>query len=332
MLVTPARRRLVVAALVAALAWALPAGASPSVATVELGAAAGPAAAVPPPCGTRSTGPAHYQSVVWIVLENRSASAAMSPATMPTLTSLARACATATAMHAVSHPSLPNYLALVSGSTGGVRSDCSPTVCPQRRTTLFDQVTAVRKSWAVYAESMGTPCQRTSKGRYAARHNPAVYFPRLRASCLRHDVALGTPTRGSLSAALKRGTVPSFTLVVPNLCSDGHDCSNATVNRWLRGWVSHIVGSPQYRAGRLALVITYDEGAGGRNGQVCVTSSDPSCHIATVVAAASVRPGTRVTTSLSGYSLLRLTEDLLGLRGTLGAARRLSSPRRAFGL
>ena len=256
----------------------------------------------------------------------------MSPATMPTLTGLARACAAATAMHAISHPSLPNYLALVSGSTGGVRSDCMPAACPQRRTTLFDQITSARKSWTVYAESMRVACQRTDRGSYAARHNPAVYFPRLRASCLRHDVPLGTTTRGPLSTALKRGTVPSFALVIPNLCDDGHDCANATVNRWLRGWVSHIVGSPQYRAGRLALVITYDEGTGGRSGEACVASRDSSCHIATVVAAASVRPGTRVGTSLSGYSLLRLTSDLLGLPAALGAARRLPSPRRAFGL
>jgi hypothetical protein len=67
-------------------------------------------------------------------------------------------------------------------------------------------------------------------------------------------------------------------------------------------------------------VVSWDEGAGGRGGQDCSTRRDRSCHVATVVVAPAVRPGTRVRTLLDPYSLLRTTQELLDVRPLLGHA------------
>ena len=71
------------------------------------------------PCGWRATGPATYDHVVWIILENHSYEDLVAAKAAPYLNRLARSCGLATNAWSVTHPSLPNYLALVSGSTGG---------------------------------------------------------------------------------------------------------------------------------------------------------------------------------------------------------------------
>ena len=282
------------------------------------------------PCGWRTAPPATYASVVWVWMENRSDRQVLESSTMPHLEALARRCGVATNSHAVTHPSLPNYLAAVSGSTGGVVSDCGPLECPQGRTTLFDQLTAAHESWATYAQGMPAPCSTTPAYPYAPKHNPAVYFPALRTSCWLDDVPLGTPEAGPLRSALTAGRMPSFALVVPGLCDDGHDCPDADPDRWIAAWLPLMLTSPQYRTGGMVIVITYDEGTGGYAGQSCVTSSAAGCRIATVVLSPTTYPGTRDATSVSHYSLLRTTEDFLGLRTHLGAAADAASMRAAF--
>src|SRR3954465_15716333 len=88
------------------------------------------------PCG-RGGSAAQYTRVIWIWMENRSYSQVLGPGGgAPRLASYARRCGVATAYYAIRHPSLPNYLAAVSGSTGGVTTACSPGTCLQRRAPL----------------------------------------------------------------------------------------------------------------------------------------------------------------------------------------------------
>lgn len=270
--------------------------------------------------------------MVWIWLENRSYDQVAGSSAMPYLASLARRCGEATSYHNVSHPSLPNYLAAVSGTTGGVTSDCAPSGCPQRAPTLFAQLEARGLRWATYAAAMPGPCGLTAHRPYAPKHNPAVYYPALRDTCRAWDLPMGTPDDGPLSSALSAGALPAFVLLVPDLCDDGHDCPNGVVDRWLARWLPRLFDSPQYRAGTVAVALTWDEGNGGRPGESCARSSDPSCHVATVLASPSIRPGTTSGAWFTHYALLRTTEDLLGITDPLGLAAGSPSMRAAFGM
>jgi phosphatidylinositol-3-phosphatase len=252
------------------------------------------------PCGRTTS--ATYAHVIWIWMENRDYGQVLGANGAAThLKSYARKCAVATRYYAITHPSLPNYLAAVSGSTGGVTSDCSPSSCLQRRSSIFEQLQKRDHRWAGYAESMQSRCDRASYGRYAARHNPAVYFPPIHSRCLQWDTLMGGSS-GRFATALKNKTLPSFAFVTPNLCDDGHDCSTTHADDWLGTWLSRIVASPSYDAGHTAVFVTWDEGLDGSSNRV-----------ATVVIAPSVTPGTRDATRLTHYSLLRTAEKLLGL-------------------
>ena len=159
--------RLVLALALAGTAAVVPASAGPVLADRAAVRAAAPTSPSEQPCGWRATAPRTYDHVVWIVLENHSFGDLVgdpsSPADVgaPYLNALARACGLATDFRAITHPSLPNYLAMVSGRTGGVDRSCTPAQCPQRRRTVFDQVHDAGGRWRVLAEALPTACRRT---------------------------------------------------------------------------------------------------------------------------------------------------------------------------
>jgi hypothetical protein len=89
------------------------------------------------PCG--ATGTVHFSHVVWIMLENVGYGVIGSPSA-PYLNQLASRCALATNYYAVSHPSLPNYIALTSGSTQGINNDDDPSSHPLDTPSIFSQL------------------------------------------------------------------------------------------------------------------------------------------------------------------------------------------------
>jgi phosphatidylinositol-3-phosphatase len=260
------------------------------------------------PCGRAGRAPRRYAHVIWIVMENKSYSEVLGSSQAPYIRALAAACGVATRFTAESHPSLPNYIAMTSGSTQRISDDADPSAHTLAAPSIFSQL---RSGWRALEEAMPAPCARSNAGRYAVRHNPAAYYTRLRASCRRQDVPLTTPP--NLSAR--------FTFVTPDVCHDMHDCSVAAGDGWLAGFVPRVVRSREYATGRTALFITWDEDDGSS-----------ANLIPTLVVAPHTRPGTRSARPFSHYSMLRTTEELLGLRVSLGAAARAPSMRAAFGL
>ncbi|HVS68685.1 MAG TPA: alkaline phosphatase family protein [Mycobacteriales bacterium] len=254
------------------------------------------------PCGWEQH--TTYRHVIWIWMENRSYRQILGNNGGAThLASYAKACGTATDYDAVRHPSLPNYVAATSGSTHGITSDCDPGSCPVAGTSLFGQLDAAGKAgWVAYAENMKQPCDTRSYGKYAARHNPAVYYTALHASCRAHDLPMGA-TGGRFARHLAAGHLPGFTFIAPNLCDDGHDCSTKTADSWLGYWLKQITTSPLYRAGKTVVFVTWDEN----------DYSAPSNQVATVVIGPTVVAGTRSHRHFTHYSLLGTTEDLLGV-------------------
>ncbi len=239
------------------------------------------------PCG--STVQTHYRHVVWIVMENVGYSVVGS-ARSPFLNHLSAQCGLATNDFAVSHPSLPNYLALTSGSTDGVIDDGEPSAHRLKVTNIFSQL---RGDWRAYEQAMPVACDRITSGLYAARHNPAVYYTNLSATCQRHDATLASSF--ALHAA--------FTFITPNICDDMHSCAVATGDAWLAKMVPMITSSSQYRSGSIVLFITFDE-----------NNTQSTNRVPLYVVAPSVPRGERVNVPLTHYSLLGSTERLLGLK------------------
>jgi hypothetical protein len=224
-------------------------------------------------------------------MENHGYGSIIGSPSAPAINRLAAACASATSYHAVSHPSLPNYLAMTGGSTYGITDDNDPSAHRITATSVFQQLGS---GWRSYEESMPSACLRTSSGTYAVKHNPAAYFTSL-TGCSAQDVPL--PSVPSFAARL--------TFVTPDLVHDMHDGTVAQGDAWLSAFVAGVVASPEYRSGSLALFVVWDENGG--------TDSGPSNQVPCLVVAPSVRPGTRDATTYTHYSLLASIEDLLGL-------------------
>ncbi len=78
-------------------------------------------------------------------------------------------------MYAISHPSLPNYLALTGGSTFGIDSDC--TDCVVHSSSIVEQLTQRGLSWKAYMEDLPTRCfLGAGAGNYAKKHDPFAYY------------------------------------------------------------------------------------------------------------------------------------------------------------
>ena len=283
--------------------------------------AAGPVASQPlaaQPCGRSTTAPTRYKHVIWIVMENHSYSQVIGSDKAPFENRLAHACGLATNYHAVTHPSLPNYLAATGGGTFGVRKDQAPAPKPIAAPTVFSEVTGSGRQWRTYSESMSSNCQ--PMGRFGYARNPAAYFAGSNTRCRRWDVPMGKVHHGNLASALSHNRLPAFSLVVPNLCHSTHRCPVASGDAWLSRWIHRIVTSASYRNGSTAVFLAWDEG-----------KRDIGQHIPLIVVSPTSSPGATTSARFDHYSLLRTTADLLGIRPP-GYAAAAASMRGPFGL
>ena len=252
--------------------------------------------------------PAH---IAVIVMENEEYGDIVGSHQTPYLNALARRYALAQGMYAITHPSLPNYLALTGGSTFGITSDC--TDCTVPASGLAQQLASAHLSWKGYMEDLPHPCYTgAGSGLYAKKHDPFMYYTSLYtdpAQCNR------VVPLSELAADEARNALPRFIWVTPNLCHDMHDCSAAIGDAFLARLVPPLLK----RLGSRGLVfITWDEG-----------STDDGCcrvasggHIATIVAGPGARAHAHMTAPADHYSVLQTIEDLLGLRRLRGAACR----------
>jgi phospholipase C len=287
---------------------------------------AGAAQAATGPCGTRSISAVHYKHVIWIVMENHSYGAIIGNSSAGYINGLAKSCGLATNYHNVSHPSLPNYIAMTSGlelsSISQFTSNCDPSsTCSTSAASIFRQTA----SWKAYEESMPSNCGLRNSGEYAVRHNPPPYFTNL-TGCATKDVPYT-----QLAGDLARNRLPAFSFITPNLISDMHDGTVAQGDAWLRSNVPTILKSREFRTGTTVLFITWDEGVGGTSNNCAANTMDVGCRVATLVVSPSTKPGTKSPTLFNHYSLLGTTERLLA-RPLLGRARTAASMVGAFRL
>ncbi len=144
--------------------------------------------------------------MVVVVLENKAQREVLGNRAAPYFNALAARSAVLTRYGGVAHPSLPNYLALVSGSTHGIKSDC--TACVLDAENLADTLEGANLTWKAYAEGLPWPGFTGARaGRYVKRHVPFLYFRDIVRSPSRRRRVV--PLR-QLSRDLAAGELPSF--------------------------------------------------------------------------------------------------------------------------
>jgi phosphatidylinositol-3-phosphatase len=243
--------------------------------------------------GTTRPATSGISKVLVLIVENHSLDTMRQQ--MPWTFALAQRYGYASGYHAVSHPSLPNYLAISGGDTFGIVDDRSPAAHVLHGASVFGQALAQHRTAKVYVEDMATDCAPYDQGTYAVRHNPWTYYVDEHSACARYDVPMS-----SLTADVRAGRLPNVGLVVPNTCSDAHDCPLATADGWMKSVVGGIMSGPDFASGRLLVVITADEDHHDQGNLVLTTLVNPQLH------------GVVVSSALDHYSLSRLLSEVVG--------------------
>jgi phosphatidylinositol-3-phosphatase len=263
------------------------------------------------------TGPP-FSHVFIIVMENTAAGDIYSAAKAPYINGLGAHYAQAMQYFAVSHPSLPNYLALTAGTPNPLDgTDCSvgPTChVAGTHTNIADEIEASGRSWVAYMESMPSPCWTSNAGTYAVRHDPFVYFDDLRngpnARCAKHVLPYDA---AAFATQLQSGNVPDYVWITPNLCDDGHDtCGGDPIEHqdaWLARTVPLILSSQAFQRDGV-LFITWDEGVTNAG---CCGQGQGGGPVALFAISPLAKPGLHSTQPFNHYSLLRTIEVTWGL-------------------
>jgi len=203
--------------------------------------------------------------VVVVILENHSFNQIVDPNRAPFIYSLAVGGALFVNAFAVSHPSQPNYFALFSGSTQGVRDNKDHIFDAP---TLASALAAARKNFVGYVET-GSP----------RAHNPWESFTNARA------------TERNLSEFPNDFTrLPTVSFVTPDLDNDMHDGSVRDGDTWLK--INLGAYAEWAKTHSSLLIVTFDEDDYGAENR-----------IPTIIYGARVRPG-RYAERITHYSVL----------------------------
>jgi acid phosphatase len=251
--------------------------------------------------------------VLVTVIENKSFDQMRADA--PKIWALGQKFGHATDFEAITHPSLPNYLAIAAGSTLGVTDDGEPDKHPQTGPSVFGNTIAAGRTAGIMADGMGpVPCDLNAHGEYVPRHVPWTYFVNEQDTCQKFV----TDAQG-FGATVAAGELPNVGMLIPDQCHNAHDCSLGDADNWVASKVEEAMTGPDWKSGKLAIVITADEDNRKAGNQVLTVVIHPSQdhHV--------------VHQRLTIYSLHRLLAQV-GRTDPLGEGVNAPDMAKAFGL
>jgi phosphatidylinositol-3-phosphatase len=249
-------------------------------------------------------------SVITVVMENKSRGDILGNASAPFINQLASGNSVAAGYHdSFVHPSEPNYLWMVAGENFGILDDADPKSHSVDATShIADQLELAGLTWKTYQESMGEPCGLTSHGRYAAKHNPFVYFDDINGwdgttfqpsqRCIEHVVDYS-----ELATDIANNQIPKYVFITPNLDNDMHDGSVTQGDAWLGTELPKLMATDAYKNGGVIFLL-WDEGSGTLG-----PSDDPPFLAISPLA----MPGMVSKTPYDTSSYLKTVQHILGI-------------------
>jgi chitodextrinase len=296
----------------------------------------------------------YFDYVVIIIMENHSLCSVVGNITIgckasaiaPYETMLAQYYTLATRYTAITHPSLPNYIALVSGSTFGVTKNCSPvnntcsstmSCCPvsAANLTIVDRLEQAGLTWKAYAEDYPIQSGCTTK----TNQLPFNYFQSINNSMTRcarlvkaNSVGAGTNLGNPnlfLNDLGSTATASNFMWLTPTSCDQWHHLCSAGPSQgdnYLSSVVPRILNSAVFTTQRAALFIVYDEGTNTSPGSGTCPIGSGDC-VYSMWAGPQVKRGYMCGASYSHYSFLSTLEWNWGLNNLTsndGSARPMS--------
>ncbi len=216
-------------------------------------------------------------------------------------------------------PSEANYIFLEAGDRLGIYDNGDPA--ENYRTTrlhLVRQLETANIAWKSYQESIAPDvCPLASQGKYAAKHNPMVFFDDVtdgRDPSSKYCIAHVRPYE-ELERDLTAGSVARYNFITPNLCNDMHDadgCASpdriANGDAWLSREIPKILSSKAYLEGGV-IFVAFDEG-----------TSEDRPPIGFIVLSPFAKPGYENAIPYGHASLLHTLQDIFAVRPYIRAA------------
>jgi hypothetical protein len=209
------------------------------------------------------------------------------------------------------HPSEPNYVWMEAANNAcgdhTFTNDNDPTQSNSTATTdhLVNYLGRGKKSWKSYQENITASCGIKSSGMYAAKHNPFVFFQDVVGNysgvssfCTSHVVDYS-----QLATDLATNNLADFIEITPNLCDDGHDCSNTSVEDFLKtSTIQTVISYVTTPSNHAVLIIDWDE------------SESTNVHPMLIVAPTSTLVGSHsVGTQVDHSSFVRSMQMIFGV-------------------
>lgn len=242
-----------------------------------------------------------FDHVVVVTFENREFHKVIGNPLMPFYNWYAWDYTLLTQYYAVTHPSLPNYVAMIGGDTFDIQSDCKD--CYIDAPSLPDLIEASGRTWKTYQEDMQTPCALESQdeNEYVQKHNPFVYFDPIRldeSRCTSKVLPLE-----ELQKDIDAGTLPNYIFVTPNMCHNGHDCKLYEADLWLGKFLHQILPALEKESQKYLVVLNWDEGQD--QGSCCGLPEEAGGRIPVVLISPLVKRHFQDSTPYTHYSLLK---------------------------
>ncbi|KAK0519614.1 hypothetical protein OC842_007391 [Tilletia horrida] len=267
-----------------------------SLVAVALAALGSVAQAASPLCSGRSLVAGNsFDRVITIFFENEDASTVLAD---PNFSAYAQQGIYQSNYYATTHPSQPNYIAYISGSTNGCTSDSNININAKSIADLLD---AKRISWGAYAEGLpSTPCYTgatSGTSSYARKHEPFISFTNIQNNSTR---CANIKQSTQFSTDFNNGNLPQFTLYIPDLKNDG----TSYAGNWLKGFLNTYLAGIQ--GSNTLLHLVFDEAE---------TYSAPNKIYSALLGGAvpSGNVGATDSTQYSHYSMLKTVENNWGL-------------------
>ncbi|MCV7020899.1 alkaline phosphatase family protein [Mycolicibacterium aichiense] len=274
--------------------------------------------------------------VFLVYMENKGYNDIVGSPNAPFLNSLINGYGLANNYYAVTHPSLPNYYAIVGGQVYGKTYNCK-SVCITDPNNLAVNLDTHGKTWAAYAQGMtpGQPLQSTAN--YSTDQTPWPAFAGIgdnQAYAAAHMFPLTQMAIDLQSDA----TTPDFVWFAADEDSNGegpvdslagvahfafsqidprHQYNVPALDQFLADNVPTIMNSDVWNTTKSVLIVTFDED----NNNITLGFGNEGNHVVTVVipspmavSAGGMKGGAFVVTDhYDHYSTLRTIEDALGL-------------------
>jgi len=250
-----------------------------------------------------------FSHIVILIFENKEFGTVIENRRMPYFNLLANTYTLLTQHFAVTHPSLPNYIAMISGDVHGITDNCDFADCYLDAPSLPDLIEESGRTWKTYQDDMPEPCFTGNTLRYVRKHNPFIFFDPIRLDGTRCKRSIVPLTQ--LDADIAEDKIPNFIFITPDICYSGHDCALDLVDGWLKEQVDGIYLALDAAGGPFLIIITWDEGQGDHS--CCGLPESAGGRIATILISPQVKPAFQDDTPYSHYSILKTISEAWGL-------------------